>query len=99
MCNQLLRPPDPGQGAAHRVTVGTGREAAANPSRKMACDGTPRHRRTIEVRQRELEEVLMGIVGGFDVHRQQITFDYLDTETAVQAESCVALSSTALSTR
>jgi transposase len=23
----------------------------------------------------------MGIVGGFDVHRQQITFDYVDTET------------------
>jgi hypothetical protein len=23
----------------------------------------------------------MSIVGGFDVHRQQITFDYLDTET------------------
>jgi transposase len=43
--------------------------------------GPPRHRRTIEVRQRELEEVLMSIVGGFDVHRQQITFDFVDTET------------------
>ena len=23
----------------------------------------------------------MAIIGGFDVHRAQITFDYLDTET------------------
>lgn len=53
----------------------------AGSIKKMACDGPPRHRRTIEVRQRELEEVLMGIVGGFDVHRQQITFDYVDTDT------------------
>src|SRR6478735_6441088 len=30
---------------------------------------------------RELEEVPMTIVGGFDVHRQQITFDYVDTDT------------------
>jgi hypothetical protein len=29
----------------------------------------------------ELEEVLMSIVGGFDIHRQQITFDYVDTIT------------------
>jgi transposase len=29
----------------------------------------------------ELEEVLMAIVGGLDVHRKQITFDCLDTET------------------
>jgi len=29
----------------------------------------------------ELEEALMSIVGGFDVHRKQITFDYLDTVT------------------
>lgn len=29
----------------------------------------------------EREEVPMAIVGGLDVHRQQITFDYLDTET------------------
>jgi len=27
----------------------------------------------------ELEEAPMAIVGGFDVHRQQITFDYVDT--------------------
>ena len=26
----------------------------------------------------ELEEAPMGIVGGFDIHRRQITFDYLD---------------------
>src|SRR5450755_4134971 len=30
---------------------------------------------------RELEEVPMPIVGGLDIHRNQITFDYLDTTT------------------
>src|SRR5215213_6313798 len=29
----------------------------------------------------ELEEVPLSIVGGFDIHRRQITFDYLDTAT------------------
>jgi transposase len=29
----------------------------------------------------ELEEVPMSIVGGLDIHRKQITFDYVDTET------------------
>jgi hypothetical protein len=29
----------------------------------------------------ELEEVPMPIVGGFDIYRKQITFDYLDTVT------------------
>src|SRR3974377_941402 len=29
----------------------------------------------------ELEEVPMPIVGGLDIHRKQITFDYLDTGT------------------
>jgi transposase len=29
----------------------------------------------------ELEEVSMSIVGGLDIHRKQITFDYLDTAT------------------
>src|ERR1700750_612032 len=32
-------------------------------------------------RPREREEVPMPIVGGLDIHRKQITFDYLDTET------------------
>jgi transposase len=30
---------------------------------------------------RNAEEALMAIVAGFDVHRRQITFDALDTET------------------
>jgi hypothetical protein len=30
---------------------------------------------------RELEEVPMPIVGGLDIHRKQITFDYVDTVT------------------
>ena len=33
------------------------------------------------VRALELEEVPMPIVGGLDIHRKQITFDYLDTGT------------------
>src|SRR5688572_22394454 len=33
------------------------------------------------VRPRELEEVPMPIVGGLDIHRKQITFDYLEVET------------------
>jgi transposase len=33
------------------------------------------------VRKQELEEIPMSIVGGFDMHRAQITFDYLDTAT------------------
>ena len=33
------------------------------------------------VRPPELEEVLLPIVGGLDIHRKQITFDYLDTVT------------------
>src|SRR5208282_1037266 len=33
------------------------------------------------MRPRELEEVPMSIVGGLDIHRKQITFDYLDTVT------------------
>src|SRR5262249_23530392 len=32
-------------------------------------------------RPREREEVPMPIVGGLDIHRKQITFDYLDTVT------------------
>jgi transposase len=29
----------------------------------------------------ELEEALMPIVGGMDIHRKQLTFDYVDTGT------------------
>src|SRR6266853_6006257 len=32
-------------------------------------------------RPREREEVPMPIVGGLDIHRKQLTFDYLDTVT------------------
>ena len=41
----------------------------------------PRFKRIVECAGQELEEVPMTIVGGFDVHRAQITFDYVDTET------------------
>src|ERR687897_1590374 len=30
---------------------------------------------------RELEEVPMAIVGGLDIHRRQITYDWIDTDT------------------
>jgi hypothetical protein len=33
------------------------------------------------VSPRECEEAPMGIVGGLDIHRKQITFDYVDTVT------------------
>jgi hypothetical protein len=29
----------------------------------------------------ELEEALMSIVGGVDIHRKQLTFDYVEQET------------------
>src|SRR6185312_15351962 len=48
--------------------------------------GTPSaqaHARGASLSFREREEVPMTIVGGFDVHRQQITFDYVDTDTGV----------------
>ena len=50
----------------------------------MACVGTPSASGAgccdvPEVQERE--EVLMAIVGGFDVHRQQITFNHVETET------------------
>ena len=33
----------------------------------------------------EREEVpVMAIVGGFDIHRRQVTFDYLDTVRVIQ---------------
>ena len=31
----------------------------------------------------------MAIVGGFDIHRRQVTFDYLDTETGKVFVACV----------
>src|SRR3990172_1222436 len=42
--------------------------------------GPPRLKRKL-VRKQELEEIPMAIVGGLDVHRTQITYDYLDTDT------------------
>src|SRR3954451_8771210 len=47
--------------------------------------GPPPARREIVSRRlascRNAKEALMAIVAGFDVHRRQITFDALDTET------------------
>jgi hypothetical protein len=35
----------------------------------------------VQVSLQELEEVLMRIVGGLDIHRQQVTFDWVDLDT------------------
>ena len=41
--------------------------------RKMHEMRPPRFKRIVECADRELEEVLMAIVGGFDVHRAQMS--------------------------
>src|ERR1700694_5753731 len=49
--------------------------------------GTPLARTLVEFASeffRELEEVPMTMVGGFDVHRKQITFDYVDSDGLVR---------------
>src|SRR6202165_3428987 len=49
--------------------------------------GTPSARTLVEFASdvfREREEVPMTMVGGFDVHRQQITFDYVDNDGLVR---------------
>src|SRR6202158_5712053 len=49
--------------------------------------GTPSARTLVDVASdlfQELEEVPMTMVGGFDVHRQQITFDYVDGDGLVR---------------
>ena len=48
--------------------------------------GTPSAQTHVEfasVMFQELEEVPMTMVGGLDVHRQQITFDYVDDDGLV----------------
>jgi transposase len=50
-------------------------------ARKMTCVGTPSAEAQASCAKQKLEEIPMAIVGGFDVHRAQITFDYLDTDT------------------
>ena len=52
----------------------------------MTCDGTPSAQTLVymaSVMFQELEEVPMTMVGGLDVHRQQITFDYVDNDGLV----------------
>src|SRR3954465_13711517 len=45
----------------------------------MTCGGTPSAQRTVGASAVvELEEAPMRIVGGLDIHRRQITFDYAD---------------------
>jgi hypothetical protein len=59
----------------------------------MTCDGDP-SAQTLEdmgVNEifRELEEVPVTVVGGLDVHRQQITFDYVDDDgSGLQTTAC-----------
>src|SRR6266571_2158324 len=47
----------------------------------MACEETPSAQARLTCTKQELERVSMAIVGGFDVHRAQITFDYMDTDS------------------
>jgi transposase len=50
--------------------------------------GTPSARTLVDMASgvfQELEEVPMTIVGGFDVHRKQITFDYVDNDGLVRS--------------
>src|SRR5829696_8220750 len=51
----------------------------------MACERDPlrsvRHPGRIGSQRREPEEVPMAIVGGLDIHRRQITYDILDTDS------------------
>src|SRR6185312_10088039 len=49
--------------------------------------GTPSARTLVDMASemfQELEEVPMTMVGGFDVHRKQITFDYVDNDGLVR---------------
>src|SRR6476469_1824957 len=49
--------------------------------------GTPSAQTLVDMASemfQELEEVPMTMVGGFDVHRQQITFDYVDSDGLVR---------------
>src|ERR1043166_8283298 len=51
----------------------------------MSCERdllrSVRHAGRIGSQRREPEEVPMAIVGGLDIHRRQITYDYLDTDS------------------
>src|SRR4029453_1887532 len=51
----------------------------------MACERDPlrsvRHAGRIGSQRREPEEVPMAIVGGLDIHRRQITYDWIDIDT------------------
>src|SRR6266536_6051257 len=51
----------------------------------MACERDPLRsdaaRWPYQITLREPEEVPMAIVGGLDIHRRQITYDYLDSDT------------------
>src|SRR6266540_1616301 len=47
----------------------------------MTCDGTPSAHAHASAQIRSSRRSRVTIIGGFDVHRAKITFDYLDTET------------------
>src|SRR5215216_3655334 len=55
----------------------------------MECERDPlrsvRHADRIGSQRREPEEVPMAIVGGLDIHRRQITYDWMDTDSG---ETC-----------
>jgi hypothetical protein len=67
----------------HRAVLSwvCGRVPGDLPSSDARQDGPHRQFSWGACAPAELEEVPMPIVGGLDIHRKQITFDYLDTET------------------
>src|SRR6266566_6795645 len=60
------------------VAVRAGRTSPAQTRHDWLCN---QFRVRAPGRPREREEVPMPIVGGLDIHRKQLTFDYLDTVT------------------
>ena len=62
--------------SGEKMTCAGARREWASPAQAQDDAG---HRLRTTRSVLELEEALMSIVGGLDVHRKQITFDYLDT--------------------
>ena len=53
-----------------------------SPQGEMTCEGTPTAQaQNVRKKSGAIEEVPMTIIGGLDIHRAQMTFDYLDTES------------------
>ncbi len=80
---QIHRPGPPGACGADAGVMGLGASRHLSTDRWYEEEPPPLKCGIMTALEKvsELEEVPMAIVGGLDVHRQQITFDYVDTET------------------